>query len=124
MIAFGVGLVAFVVVQSFVVVRMDVPAVKSTVSFLVGFSRPKTAPCPARISNATCIKTLTFDRTKIVDFWGESGVRLAGLSLLGSYFLVTGAFGTLVGLLLLRENRRPPKARVTSRKRRAGSATT
>jgi hypothetical protein len=35
--------------------------------------------------------------------WGDRQIKIARLSLMFAYFVFTGSFGTLVGLIVLRE---------------------
>ena len=107
----------FLVIQSVVVVRIRVPAVSDTVSFLVGFSRPSSDNC-ASVSASTCILRLSFNPARIADHWGDRQLQIAGLSLLFSYLLTTGSFGVMIGLLLLQER----LASKPSPRRRANSA--
>ncbi len=105
--AFVAALVAFAVVQSYVVVPVHVGAENFTASFLVGFDTPDRPPCPRAgadaVGDAECIKRLTLDDARVAAFWGDRSVRVARLALLGSYLAATGAFAALVGLVLLRE---------------------
>jgi len=73
------------------------------VSRVVGFVRPHRPPCTEEVSDRDCLMLVTLDPAKIDAFWGEGQVRLARLSLLFSYLLFTSSFGTLVGLIILRE---------------------
>jgi hypothetical protein len=103
--------IVLMVVQSFVVTSVRVPAEGRTASFLVGFQRPYREPCPIGVSDAECIKRLTLDDARIAAFWGDGAIRAARLALLVPYLVTTGAFGTLVGLLLMRGEVRQRQAR-------------
>jgi hypothetical protein len=89
------------VLHNFVVVRVPIPSIGSTETFLVGFTRPDTPGCTG-FSNAECIKRLSMDEKRIASYWGDSQISLAALCLKLSYLLFTGSFGALVGLLVLR----------------------
>jgi hypothetical protein len=72
-------------------------------SVIVGFFRPENDKCPPNISDAKCVKNVSIDPAEIASVWGDRQIRIARLSLMFAYFLFTGCFGTLVGLLVLRE---------------------
>jgi hypothetical protein len=74
-----------------------------TLSMVVGFVRPNRPPCTEEVSDRECLMLVTLDPAKVEAFWGERQVRLARLSLIFSYLLFTGSFGTLVGLIVLKE---------------------
>lgn len=90
------------IVHTFVVVRVPILGDKDSVSFLVGFKRPHRPPCTAEVSDAECIKHLTFNTAAMESFWGDKQIRLAKLALTLSYLMFTSCFGMLVGLVLLR----------------------
>jgi hypothetical protein len=101
-----IAITAFIimtVIHILVVVTVPVLGGKESVSFVVGFRRPIKAPCTADISDAECIKLLTFDLSEIEGFWGDFQVRLAKASLIFSYLLFTTSFGTIVGIMVLRD---------------------
>ena len=104
-----VSLVLLLIVNTLVIVRVPFLGGGETASFIVGFSRPNRPPCPAELSDAECIKHLSFNPTLIESFWGDRQVRLARLSLILVYLVFMSSFGALVGLLLLK---RPRKAKV------------
>ena len=92
-----------VVIHTLVVVSVPILGGKDSVSFIVGFARPTTPPCPADVSDAECIKRLTLNPSIIASFWGDRQVRIATLLLIFLYLFFTGSFGTLIGLIILRE---------------------
>jgi hypothetical protein len=112
------GLCLFSLVQTFVVVRIFVPSEDRVASFVVGFTRLPSSPCPPEMPDAVCIRRITFDEAMHAAVWGDRQLRLAGLSLLGTYLLTTGSFGVLVGLLLVRTRQRA-QARALRHRRRA-----
>jgi hypothetical protein len=86
------------------VVRTITMGKGESASFIVGFTRPPNKPpCTAEVSDAQCIKLVTFDLAEIESYWGDGRIRLARLSLIFAYLLFTGSFGALVGLIVLRE---------------------
>jgi hypothetical protein len=114
---------ALVVVHTFVVVSVQIEGGKDRATFLVGFSRPDDLPCtvvePApqalttsppgpqygrirRLSDADCIRKLSFDEAQVIGFWGDRAVRIARLSLFASYLCFTSCIGLAVGLLVLK----------------------
>jgi len=70
---------------------------------IVGFSRPASEKCPPDVSDAACVKRITIDPAEIESLWGDRQIKIARLSLMFAYFVFTGSFGTLVGLIVLRE---------------------
>jgi hypothetical protein len=99
-IGFVVALLAFMTVQSMVAIRIDTVANDSE-TFLVGFSRPLTRPCPAGVSDEECIKRLTFNNGNIASFWRKGSIVTAQLALQLTYLATTGIFGALIGLVVL-----------------------
>jgi len=99
--------VVLTVVHTLVVVTLPRTAGESW-SFVVGFTRPLRPPCTAEVSDAECIKAVTTDPSAIASFWGDRQIKIATLSLMFSYILFTSSFGTLVGLLVLKESKRQP----------------
>lgn len=100
--AAALGFVLLTVIHSLVVVPLPMGD-GATSRFVVGFTRPTRHPCTAEVSDAQCIKFVTTDPAEIASFWGDRQVRLATLSLIFSYLFFTGSFGTLVGLIVLRD---------------------
>jgi len=101
----GAAVLSFIlltIIHSLVVVTLPIGRHESA-SYVVGFTRPVKPLCTAEISNAECIKLVTTDPAEIASFWGDRQVQLARLSLIFSYLLFTGSFGTLIGLIILRE---------------------
>jgi hypothetical protein len=88
--------------NNFIVVRVPIPALGSTETFIVGFTRPDTPECQG-FSDAECIKRLSMNEELIATYWGDRRIALASLCLKLAYLLFTGSFGALVGLLVLRE---------------------
>ncbi len=77
---------------------------KERVSFTVGSDpRPTREPCPVGISDASCIKLLTFNPARVRDFWGDESIRQGQKRLLFSYCFFFMAFGGLVGVVFLRD---------------------
>jgi hypothetical protein len=97
------ALLLFVVVHTYVVVTIDTTPT-GRASFLVCFTRPEHAPCPAGVSDAECIMRLTFDPARIASFWGDRCLHTAQLALELTYLATTALFGALVGIVVLRGN--------------------
>lgn len=97
-----VAFVSLIVVHTFVVVQVPILGGKDSVTFLAGFSRPMKQPCTSEVSNAECIKLLTFDYSRIESFWGDRRIQVARLALLAAYLTFTACFGALTGIALLR----------------------
>ena len=100
----AVTFVLLTVVHTLTTVSMEVGK-KDPELVIVGFTRPVREPCPDGVSDELCVKRLTMDPAAITSFWGDGRIRVARLSLTFSYLTFTGAFGLLVGLVVLREGR-------------------
>ncbi len=102
----GFTLIAFLilfVVHTEVVVKVPIRGGKDFVTFLVGFSYYQKAPCE-QMGRAQCIKdALGFDDSKIASYWGDDSINNAKLALIFSYLIFTSGFGSLVGLLVVRD---------------------
>ncbi len=99
----SVAFAGLLVIHTMTVVTVPILAGQDRVSFVVGYSRPIKPPCTAEVSDAECIRKITFDPSAIESFWGDRQIRVARLLLTLAYLTLTGSFGSLVGLLLLRE---------------------
>jgi hypothetical protein len=97
------SLVAFIVIHAFLVTTVPILAGRDSVSFAVGLSRPEGKPCQG-LSDAECIKILSFDETAIASYWGDRQIQLSKLVLTLSYLSFTSSFGMLVGLIVLRRS--------------------
>jgi hypothetical protein len=98
-----VSFVILFVMHTLLVVKVNIHGGESSVSYLVGFSRPVRPPCTAEISDSACIsQKLTLNPADVESFWGSGQVRIAKLALVSPYLVFTSTFGLLVGLLLLR----------------------
>jgi serine/threonine protein kinase len=93
------SLILLIIVHTFVVVTIPILNGTENVSFIVGFIRPTTPPCPPEVSDAECIKRITFDPSAIDSFWGDRQVRIAKLSFIFSYLCFTTSVGLLIGLI-------------------------
>jgi hypothetical protein len=105
------SLITFIVlgvIHILVVVKVPIPAINDSATFLVGFKRPVRPPCTAEVSDAECIQKITLDEAAIASFWGDAQIRRAALSLTLAYLLFMGTFGVMIGLLLLRDEAQLP----------------
>ena len=100
---FVLGAITITVLHIFVVTRVQFLGGKDAESFVVGFVRPNRPPCTEEISDAECIKYLTFDPARIESFWGDRQVRIAKICLVLTYVALISSFGVLVGLLVLKQ---------------------
>jgi hypothetical protein len=98
-----VTLVILIGLHIFSVVTVPILGGKESVSFVVGFNRPVKPPCTEEISDAQCIKYLTLDTAEVESFWGDRQVRVAKGLLVLSYLAFTSSFGTIIGLIVLRD---------------------
>ena len=108
-----VAFIILIVIHTFVVVTIPILGGKESVSFVVGFTRPNKPPCSAEISDAACLKLLTLDTSEIESFWGDKQIRFAKGLLIITYLLFTGAFGAIIGLIVIRDK---VKTKATSRR--------
>jgi hypothetical protein len=100
-------LIAMATMEFIAVVRVYVPAVKSTVSFAVGLSNPNIPPCTG-LSRTDCIKQkLSLDEAKIETYFGERNASITKLLLVLVYVTFMSMFGVLVGLMMLMERLSP-----------------
>jgi hypothetical protein len=97
--------VALFVVHTLVVVNVPMLGGKDSVTFLVGFVRPIKPPCLESMSDAECIKVISFDITAIESFWGDKQMRLAKIALILPYLLFTSSFAMTIGILLLQDQK-------------------
>jgi len=110
----GMSFIVLLILHTMVVVSVPILGGQDSVSFIVGFTRPQKPPCPAEVSDSDCIKRITLDPSAIESFWGDRAVRLATLSLILAYLAFTGSFGSLIGLVLLKENSTHKKSPLAS----------
>ncbi|HEX5757764.1 MAG TPA: hypothetical protein VF121_01075 [Thermoanaerobaculia bacterium] len=110
LIAAGVAFLLLVVLHLFVVVRVSVLGGEWFETFVVGFTRPDADACRG-YSNAECVQRLSLDEKRIASHWGDGQIGVASLCLELAYLLLTGSFGALVGLVVLREASRRRRAK-------------
>lgn len=103
LLAVALSFVALFIVHIFVVVKVSYLGGTASETFLVGFVRPDRPPCTSEMSDAECIKHLTLSVEAVESFWGSGQIRIAKIALIFPYLIFTGAFGMLIGLLLLRD---------------------
>jgi len=99
-------LVILIVAHTLVVVQVPYYGGKDSAAFVVGFTRPDRPPCTAEMSDAECIKNVTFDESAISSYWGDRQVQIAKLSLILPYLAMTSSFAVLIALLLIRDKNR------------------
>ena len=92
----------FMWVNSSYVIKVSAEGGTRTTSFVIGLTRQPSCTCPAGASDEQCIDGLSWDQSAIAQCWGDRAIRQASLLVRGTYLLATGAFGALVGLLVLR----------------------
>lgn len=121
LITAAVTFIILIFIHTAVVVTIPILGGKEWVSFVVGFTRPIKSPCLADVSDAACVKLLTFDTSEIESFWGDRQIRFAKGLLILSYLAFTGSFGAIIGLTLMRDKvkRRSPTRRVPRRTTRS-----
>lgn len=111
------GLALLIVFHNLLVVTVPFAGGEKTAPFLIGFSRRADCDCtPSTVSDAECVKQLSFDVTKIETCW-NTGLSRPILQL--SYLLLTGGFAALVGLLLLQMEARRQESGKTAKRKRA-----
>jgi uncharacterized membrane protein len=99
----ALAFIILIIVHTWIVVTVPILGGKESVSYVVGFSRPMRPPCTVDVSDAECIKYLTLDTSVIESFWGDRQIRVAKGLLILSYLSFTSAFGTIIGLIVLRD---------------------
>src|SRR2546423_1526716 len=95
-------LCAFIVIQRLVVLKVPIEGGEDYLSILVGFERRPHPRCPLEISTLACVRGNSADPAFIASLYSDTQLNLADLSLTFSYLSVTGLFGVLVGLLMLK----------------------
>jgi hypothetical protein len=94
------SLILLTAIEFMAVVRVDVPAVGTTVSFAVGLSNPNAPPC-ANLGRADCIKhKLSLDETQIDTYFGEREASFTKLAVVLTYVVFMTMFGAMVGLVM------------------------
>lgn len=116
LIVVGVALVLLVVlwVEN---VRL-VPTTGEPASFVVAGERLSTCPCAAATPDVECIRQLGAGPGGVSRCWSDKAARRIWLGLFASYFLLTGGFGALIGLLLLQKAAKQQEAGRTAKRRR------
>ena len=94
------GFVWFLTVYDEQVVRIEIPATGTGRTFIISSEgRQKDCTCPRSWSDERCIRE-TFNPDRITQCWD---LRKSRKLLRGSYLLLTGGFGAVIGLLLLQQ---------------------
>lgn len=73
-------------------------------AFVTGFTRQPSCGCPPAASNAQCILGLSLDEAAIAGCWGDNQIHLAEILIFLTYLGLTGCFGALVGLEVIRQD--------------------
>jgi hypothetical protein len=88
-------------------------------AFLIGPSRlpaSRGCDCDENVADQTCIRGLSFKPDAIASCWEADSLRRRGLLLRLSYLLLTGGFGILVGLVVLKEEERRRRQKADNQK--------
>jgi hypothetical protein len=102
---FGICLVSL---HTITVVQKPLQGSDRSVSVMVGFSRPETCKeCTQEMSNVECLTKTSLDPSRILTCWIERQIQISFLLLFLSYLVVTGCFGWMIGLLIVRRRLRP-----------------
>lgn len=99
-----------------------IPTAHGTMSFLIvgeRLSQEDGCPCPKRMPDVTCLLHLGAGGEGIPLCWDKKLKRLVNLALFGSYFLLTGGFGTMIGLVILQRAAKQQQAARKSQRRRS-----
>ena len=114
-LAFGLSLLALLVLLNVLIVDVPIPVEKRNVRVLVSFSRSPACGCPESLTDHQCLAELGPDDPIAIDScwparsWSQIWLALA-------YLATIASLGGLVGLLILQEAR--------PRRRRPGKGTT
>jgi hypothetical protein len=118
LIVVGVALVLLVVL--WVQYVLLVPTTGEPASFIVAGDRLPTCPCDAAISKIECVQRLGARPGGVSRCWSDEAAKWVSLALFASYFLLTGGFGALIGLLMLQKAAKQQEAgRAAKRRRKA-----
>lgn len=101
---------------------VKIPLAEGTMSFLIvgeRLSQEDGCPCPKRMPDVTCLLHLGAGVDGIPRCWDAKLRRLVNLALFTSYFLLTGGFGTMIGLVILQRAAKQEQAARKSQRRRS-----
>lgn len=113
----GGGLLVLVVAYFILVARVSFTE-SLVIPFVVGLDRDEACECSPSISDSQCIIEISANPGSIETCWGSRQIRLGELTLSLLYLGVTGAFGFLIGLVLLQEQAKTEGARRQARHKR------
>lgn len=105
-IAMLTGLFLFLVLYKLFVIRVPLAGGESYAAVVVTPTRLETCGCLPRLTDHDCVRTLSFDPAGLATCWGGEALEVRELSLMIPYLLLTSGFGALIGLLILKEDRR------------------
>jgi hypothetical protein len=98
-----VSLLALMILRAGFVVDIPLDGGRQNAAFVVGWSRLEGCPC-AQQDDAVCIsETLTLNPTQLGRCWNARSLRGEEFLLQLTYLVLLSCFGTLVGLVVLRE---------------------
>jgi hypothetical protein len=94
------SLLVFTGIQFLAVVRVEVPAANSTISYAIGLANPQRPPCE-NLSRAACIAKLSLNEAVVDSYFGETSTNVTKFLLVVTYIAFMCAFAFLVGVLML-----------------------
>lgn len=108
LILLAVAFVGLISIYTLMIEEVPILGNERSVRYVIGFERLERCPCPTEWSDARCLAD-SLDPTRIESCWSRGTVRTGELALTLVYLLTIGAFASLIGLLLLAEERRREK---------------
>lgn len=118
LIVVGVALGLVVVLSVEFVTRVETTG--EPASFILAGARLPTCPCPPQLQDSECLRLLGAGDDGVPRCWSERAEKRVSLALFGSYFLLTGGFGAMIGLLMLQKAAKQQEAgRAAKRRRKA-----
>ena len=98
-----VGVLALLVLHTFLVQRIAIERGKKFHSLIVGSARTEACRCPPGIDNVRCIKRLTLEKAEeSACWWPHSALRALRLLFSLAYLCAMIGFAATVGLLVVR----------------------
>jgi hypothetical protein len=108
LVSFFLVLISFI----FLVAPVEYEGGKKSIRYAVGMFRPLPDQLCSGLSDAACIqRKLSFNPAEIESYWGDKQIRFSELILIVTYTLLLSTFGTMIGLLVVRQNLAASKRR-------------
>lgn len=121
LIVVGVALVLLIVLSVEFVTQVETTG--EPASFILAGERLPTCPCPPELQDVPCLRRLGAGDEGVARCWSDKAKKRVSLALFGSYFLLTGGFGAMIGLLMLQKAAKQQEAGRAAKRRRQAAPT-